>query len=179
MKKIVSAVLVAGISVSLGGQALADKIGVVNYLDVFQAVPQGKATLQSMISEMQPKVATLKAQQKSLEDQENALERDAPTMSKAQRDAKEKALADQQEAFQKQVSDLRDKQMTDEKQAQENFEKALTSAVDKVAKKDSYDFIFASQALPYYNSKADVSDEVITAMKAAATSLATDSKKTK
>lgn len=143
----------------------ANKIGVVDYMSVFQQVPQGQAKLNELKSGLKPEVAKLKSSQEALTKQMKALEKNAPTLSKSQRKAKESALNKQQQAFQQKVMTLRQQEMAKEQQAAKTFETDLNKAITQVAQKDHYTMILTKQAVPYYSSDLDVTNSVISDMK--------------
>ncbi|NCX94008.1 MAG: OmpH family outer membrane protein [Gammaproteobacteria bacterium] len=160
--------VVAAVGMGLASFGFANDglhIAVVNYMNVFQQVPQGNAKLQELKSALQPKVDQLKSQQKALADAADALERNAPTMSKSDRDSQEQALSKQQQDFQTQVANLRSQEDSMEKAAADKFETDLKNAIAAVAQKDGYDMIFTDQATPYVSAQYDVTPEVVANMK--------------
>jgi outer membrane protein len=144
--------------------AAAPKIGVVNYMAVFQQVPQGKATLDQLKSQLQPQMQKLQQQQQSLTASIQNLEKNGPTMTAADRQAQEATLTQQQQAFQQQVMSLKSAEMKKEQSAANTFETDLNNAVTQVAKQGAYDLILTDQAAPYYNPSYDVTSSVISAM---------------
>ena len=67
--------------------------------------------------------------------------------------------------FQKEVSDLQQNELAKEQDAATAFQDAVKSAVAKVGKKEGYDMVFNSQAVPYSKTKYDLSHDVIALMK--------------
>ena len=96
---VVSASLAVGVSF---GAFAADsmKLGAVDYVKVFQQVPQGKDTLNQLKADLQPQIDKLKTTQAGIEQQVKDLNVNAPTMTKAAHEQKEQALQDQEETFQ-------------------------------------------------------------------------------
>jgi outer membrane protein len=168
--KIASA-LIGFSALTVSATAMADmKIGVVNYMQVFQQTPQGNATLNQLKAQLQPQLDKLKDQQAQLAQQAQALEKNAPTMTKADRATQEKALAQKEQDFQNQVNSLRDAEMKKEQDAANNFENALQDAVNQVAKKGNYDMVLTSQATPYVSQKYDITTSVVQVMQQEASS---------
>jgi outer membrane protein len=175
MKKIIkiaaSAVTVACLSVSLSGGAIAAskvdsfKVGVVDYMTVFQMVPQGKEKLTELKKGVEPKVDALQKKQDDLQAQMEKLQKDAPTLTDKQKQSREQVLMKQQADFQKEVSDLQQNELAKEQDAATAFQDAVKSAVAKVGKKEGYDMVFNSQAVPYSKTKYDLSHDVIALMK--------------
>lgn len=141
------------------------RIGVVDYLKVFQNVPQGQATLNKLKASLKPSVLKLKSSQQALSADIKKLEKNGPTLSKTQRADQEKTLNKKQQAFHQQVSALRTKEMGKQQAAAKVFESDLKKAVAEVAQKQHFDILITNQAVPYVNSKFNVTQAVIDDMK--------------
>ena len=175
MKKFIklaaSVVSVACLSASLSSGSFAAtktnslKVGVVDYMTVFQMVPQGKDKLMELKKGVQPKVDVLQKKQDDLQTQMTKLQKDAPTLTDKQKQAREQALMAQQAEFQKEVSTLQQDEQAKEQAAATSFQDAVKSAVEKIGKKEGYDMVFNSQAVPYSITKYDLSHDVISQMK--------------
>lgn len=170
-KLAVSVVSGACFAVSLSSSAFAAaktaslKFGVVDYMTVFQMVPQGKDKLMELKKGVQPKVDVLQKKQDALQAEMAKLQKDAPTLTDKQKQAREQALMAQQAEFQKEVAALQQDEQAKEQAAATSFQDAVKSAVTKISKKDGYDMVFNSQAVPYSMTKYDLSHEVISQMK--------------
>lgn len=148
--------------------AFADtKIGVVNYMKVFQQAPQGSAALDALKTNLEPQVDKLKAEQKSLTDAASKLERDQPTMSKADLKKAQDAQITKQKDFQDAVVKLRHDEMKQEQAAAKKFEDDLQSSIKAVAKAGDYDLVMSKQAAPYAASDLNLTDKVVAEMKKA------------
>ncbi|MDO8953461.1 MAG: OmpH family outer membrane protein [Gammaproteobacteria bacterium] len=172
MKKLLKLTLL-GLSLATAACAFAvtatsapvtSKIGVVNYMAVFQQVPQGKGTLDKLKAQLAPQMQKLQQQQKTLATAIQTLERNAPTMTASDRQTQEAALTQQQQAFQQQVMTIKAAEMKKEESAANTFESDLNNAVAQVAKTGHYDLVLNDQAAPYYNSNYDVTSNVISVM---------------
>lgn len=143
----------------------ANKIAVVDYMEVFKDVPQGQGKLDQLKSDLKPKVAKLKTEQDKLTQQIQDLEKNAPTLSKSQRETQETDLNKQQQAFQDQVMQLREAEMQKEQDAAKLFEADMNKAITTVAQAGKYDAVFTKQAVPYSAPNLDVTNQVVDAMK--------------
>ncbi len=169
-KSILSAMLLAGslvmgTAMAASPVAPAQQFGVVNYMEVFQQVPQGNATLNTLKANLKPQVAALKKQQATLEQQVQALNRNAPTMSQDAKDAQEKQLMQQQDAFQQQVTALQKSEAQKEQAAAGDFNAALMTAINQVATKNNLSLVFNSEATPFVAPSLDVTAQVVAIMK--------------
>ena len=158
-------IALAGTMLSATAFAATSGVGVVNIQQVFTTVPQGHASLLKIKSQMAPKISSLKAEQASIEAAVKSVEKNAPTMSKAAKEAKEKSLVAKQHAFQNKVMGLRASEMKLEKTAAATFSADLKSACKSVATKGGYSVILTSQAAPYSSSSVDVTSKVEADMK--------------
>ena len=166
MKKLVVSTLAMGLMLS-GSMALAAnlKIGVVNYIKVFQSTPQGKGTAEQLQDALKPRLAELKSESEALQQQIETFNRNSPTMSKEDRANQEKILGIKQKAFQKEVAALQSGEQQKEHLAANKFAKALKSTVTKIAQKDGYNLILNEQAAPYASSELDITNQVISDMR--------------
>lgn len=164
LNKFTLGLLLVGTSFYAFADGQAPKIGVVNYMSVFQQVPQGKATLDQLKSQLAPQLQKLQTQQQSLDASIQNLEKNGPTMTAQARQSQEASLSQQQQQFQQQVMSLKASEMKKEQAAANNFEDDLTNAISQVAKAGHYDLILTDQAAPYYDSAYDVTGNVISAM---------------
>lgn len=165
MKKIVIGLASAGLVLSAGAFANDLDVGIVNIKEVFQKAPQGEATLEKMKDSLKPQVKTLKMRQEKLAKQVKALERNGPTMSKSAKKAQEKTLIAQREGFQKDVLKLRHSELKKEQGAARTFQSDLKKSIAKVGKSGDYNMIMLQQAVPYYKSTYNVTNQVIANMK--------------
>lgn len=148
----------------------AQKIAVVNFVQVFKQAPQGQVKVNTLKSEAQPQVEVLKSEQQALAGDLKTLQKNAPTLSKADRQKQEQALGQKQVAFQQKVSQLRGAEMKKEQAAAALFEKNLKVAISTVAKAQGYDLVINKQAAPYSSSDLDITNAVVAGMKKIANS---------
>jgi len=166
MKIIKIAILATVVAVGIASSAFADlKVAVVNLQTVFQQAPQGQATVDQIKQQLTPQMNQIKKNQAALTTAVNNFNKNAPTMSAKERDNQEAALTKQQQQFQKEVDSFRNTEAQKQQAAAQNFQTSLVSAIQTVAKNGSYDLVMTDQTLPYYNSKMDVSAEVVNLMK--------------
>jgi len=140
MKRIITMSCTAIIAASFTLPAMAaNKIGVVDMKKVFQNVPQGQNTVEKMRDVLKPKVEQVQKNQQQLEKQIKDFQRNAPTMSIAQRTAQQRVLQEKQEAFQKKVATIHDDQLKKEQAVAQTFQDDLQKAINEVAKDGRYD----------------------------------------
>ena len=145
LKALTVATLLTGAVIAAPLANAAQKIGVVDFMQVFQQAPQGNASLQKLKDALKPQLAGLKSEQQKIADNLKTYERNQATMSKDDRKKQEADIAKQQDAFQKKIATLRQGEVTKEKAAAQTFEAALKGAIDKVAKAKGYDLELRAQ----------------------------------
>lgn len=141
------------------------KIGIVDFAKVFESVPQGRSTLESLKKALEPQLDGLKTKQQDIAEAVKVLRRDAPTLDEATRQKKEQALMDRQQAFEKEVASLREVEMEKEQVAAKAFDERVTAAVQDLARTDHYDLILNKQVIPFAKDTFDVTDTVVEKMK--------------
>ena len=95
-RNIASFALAATLSLAAltGAEAQAIKIGVVNFGKLLEESPQAKAAQQALESEFLPRQRDVAAQQKSLQDKREKLQKEAAVMSEADRVRTEREVRD-------------------------------------------------------------------------------------
>lgn len=167
MKKLLKVALISAALVSTSAMAAtqAMKIGVVDAAQVYQDVPQGMATANSMRDSLKPEVDKLTKEQQDLAKQAQELQKNQATMSKADFDKQQKALNDQMQAFQQKYMQVRQEDQQKGQQIAQQFETAFNTSVSEVGKAKHFDLVLVKQAAPYYDSQYDVTSDVIAQMK--------------
>jgi outer membrane protein len=141
------------------------KIGIVDFAKVFEAVPQGRSTLESLKKALEPQVDALKVKQQEIADAVKALRRDSATMDDATRQKKEQALMTRQQDFEKEVNAMRESEMEKEQLAAKAFDERVGSAVQELAVTDHYDLVLNKQVTPYSAASFDMTDKIIEKLK--------------
>ncbi len=161
----VSLALLGSVSIA---QADAMKIGIVDYLKVYQEAPQGADSVEGLKAALGPKVEGLQKQQKALEVKIETFRKNSATMTKKDMEEKQKTFTEDQQKFQQQVMAVRQDEMKKEQGLAESFQASLSTAIKKVGEKEGYSLILNAQAVPYTKFDAntiDATDEVVKLMK--------------
>ena len=121
--------------INVASSVKALKVGVVDYMTVFQMVPQGKEKLMELKKGVQPKVDSLQKKQNDLQAKMMQLQKDAPTLTDKQKQTREQSLMQQQANFQKEVASLQQEEQAKEQEAATAFQRDVKSAIEKIGKK--------------------------------------------
>ena len=156
----------SGHAAAVASKISADaRIAIVDYMTIFQVVPQGKTKVMELKASIQPKIVALQKQQADLQKQVSELQKQAPTLTKEQKQTKERSLLEQQAKFQASVQQLQKEEITKEQAAADTFQVDVKNAVAKIGKERGYMVVLNSQAAPYFNAKYDISNDVIAVLK--------------
>ena len=154
-------------TLSFGAESNFLKIGLVNPVEIYQTVPQGEQSIQALQAKLKPKTNELQKQQQGLVEKMQALQTNAPTLTKLDLDKQQKALTDERGKFNQQAMALRQSEIQQEQKIAQDFQASFNTAVEAVAKEGKYSLILSSQAVAYAapDLKVDVTDQVVFQMK--------------
>ena len=153
-------------AVPAAAQAQSLKAGFVNTDRIFREADAAKAAQAKLEQEFSKRDKEMQDLAKALKAASDKFERDAPTMSESQRQARQRQLADQDRDLQR-----KNREFQEDLNARKNEE--LAQVLDKanriiktMAETENYDVIL--QEAVYVNPKLDITDKVIKAMNGAA-----------
>ena len=153
-------------AVPAAAQAQSLKAGFVNTDRIFREADAAKAAQAKLEQEFSKRDKEMQELSKALKAASDKFERDAPTMSESQRQARQRQLADQDRDLQR-----KNREFQEDLNARKNEE--LAQVLDKanriiktMAETENYDVIL--QEAVYVNPKLDITDKVIKAMNGAA-----------
>ncbi len=165
MKKVLS-ILLAVVLVAPLSSFAANKVGVVNIMEIMAKLPQNEKVGQQLKSEFSGRENELKRMGEALEKERTDYINNVATMSESQATTKkrdiEKKFADfqlKQKAFQEDLG----KRQREERQKISNL---VRNAVDKVAKRGGYNLLIDAQAARYTDATVvDVTAQVLAEIK--------------
>lgn len=141
------------------------KIGFVNTDRIFRDANSAKAAQAKLEQEFMKREKELTDQGNHLKAMGDKLDKDAPTLSEAQRNTRQKALVEQDRDFQRKRREFQeDLSVRKNEELQQVLERA-NKVVKQVADAEKYDLIL--QEAVYVNPKHDITDKVIKALNAA------------
>lgn len=147
---------------SNAGTASSPKFGFVNTDRIFrEAAPAKKAELR-LETEFKKRELELTEMGARLREMGNALEKDAPVISDAQRRERQAQIADLDREFQRKQRDFRDDVGQRRQTEFAEVLQAANRAIKQIAEKESYDAIF--QDAVFINPRLDITDKVIKAL---------------
>lgn len=140
------------------------RIGFVNPDRVLREAQPAKAAQAKLEAEFSKREKDLAGQGDALKTASDKFEREAPTLSEAQRVTRQRALVDQDRDFQRKRREFQeDLNARKNEELQQVYERA-NRVVKQVAEAEKYDAIL--QEAIYINPKNDITDKVIKALNA-------------
>jgi outer membrane protein len=143
----------------------AARIGYVNTDRIFREANTAKAAQAKLEQEFSKREKELVDIGNTLKTSSDKLEREAPTLSEAQRNSRQKTLVDQDRDFQRKRREFQeDLNARKNEELQQVLERA-NKVVKVVAEAEKYDVVL--QEAVYINPRLDITDKVIKALNAA------------
>ena len=151
---------------AFSAQAQEFRVGFVNTDRIFREANTAKAAQAKLEQEFSRREKELNDIGNTLKGLSEKFEREAPTLSEAQRTQRQKQLVDQDREFQRKRREFQeDLNARKNEELQQVLERA-NRVVRQVAEQEKYDLIL--QEAVYINPKHDITDKVIKALNAAA-----------
>ena len=161
----VLALLLTGAALFAHAQAEEVRIGYVNTDRIFREANTAKAAQTKLEQEFAKREKELVDIGNTLKTSSEKLEREAPTLSEAQRNSRQKQLVDQDRDFQRKRREFQeDLNARKNEELQQVLERA-NRVVKQVAEAEKYDVVL--QEAVYINPKLDITEQVIKALNAA------------
>jgi outer membrane protein len=160
-------IALAGALVAFHAHAQAEefKIGFVNTGRVFVEANSAKAAQAKLESEFSRREKELVDMRNKLKDASDKFERDAPTLSEAQRTSRQKSLMDQDRDFQRRSREFQEDLNARRTEEQNQLVERANRVIKQLAESEKYDLVL--QEAVYINPKHDITDRVIKALNAA------------
>jgi outer membrane protein len=140
------------------------KIGFVNTDRIFREASTAKAAQVKLEQEFSKREKELVDLGNSLKNASEKFEREAPTLSESQRNARQKQLMEQDREFQRKRREFQEDLNTRKNEEQQVVIERANLAVKRVAETEKYDVIF--QEAVYINPKHDITEKVIKSLNA-------------
>lgn len=167
MKKWVVAVS-AAMSMLLAFNVMASvktlKIGVVDVQEIVAKAPQVKTINDRLSTKFKSRQEKVVALQNTLKKDMEKMERDAAVLSAKDKSALEEKILSQQRDLQRLGQDYQQDLSREQNKEMQEFFTKVKDAIDKVAKKESYDIILQKDGVPYASDSIDITKQVLDAL---------------
>jgi len=168
LRRCAASVLLGALLVCAQAQAQAQefRIGFISTDRIFKEASTAKAAQVKLEQEFSKREKSLVEQGAKLKSMADKLDREAPTLSDAQRAQQQKQLVDQDREFQRKRREFQeDLNARKNEELQQVLERA-NKVVKQVAESEKYDLIL--QDAVYVNPKHDITDKVLKVLNSAA-----------
>jgi len=168
-------IVVATLAAAPAVQAQALKIGVVNFGRLLEESPQAKAAQQALESEFMPRQRDVAAQQKSLEEKRDKLNKEAAVMSEADRIRTEREVRDLELNVTRRFKELQEDLNLRRNEEVGRMQRALLQEVQAYARANGYQLI-VSEGVLFAAEGVDITPQVVAAIKSKSPAPATPPK---
>ena len=140
------------------------RIGYVNTDRIFREANTAKAAQTKLEQEFSKREKELIDVGNTLKTASDKLEREAPTLSEAQRNSRQKTLVDQDRDFQRKRREFQEDLNARKNEELQHVLERANKVVKQVAEAEKYDVVL--QEAVYINPKLDITEKVIKALNA-------------
>lgn len=140
------------------------RVGFVNTNRVFVEAASAKAAQVKLEQEFSKREKELIDQRNTLKTMSDRFEREAPTLSESQRNARQKQLMDEDRDFQRRSREFQEDLNARRAEEQNQLVERANKVVKQIAEAEKYDLIL--QEAVYIHPKHDITDKVIKAFNA-------------
>lgn len=136
------------------------KIGYVQVDKILQEAPQTAESGKKLEKEFSPRTQELERLQKQIKDIETSFDKDALTMSDADRKNKEREAANLKIEFQRKQRELREDVNLRKNEELGSLQERINKAVTAVSEAEGYDLVVYG-GVAYANKKIDITEKVL------------------
>jgi len=137
------------------------KIGYVNSSMLLERAPQAEAATINLEREFADRERAIRQAQQEIQELENALNRDAITMSESERSQKEQEINRKVRDLHRMQSNFRDDLNLRKNEELGRLQRLVLRAIREVAQTQGYDLVL-SEGVVYSADRVDLTDEVLT-----------------
>jgi len=176
-RQIVTCALIAAAALAgaPSAEAQALKIGFVNFGRLLEESPLAKAAQASLEAEFMPRQRDVAAQQKSLQEKSDKLQKEAAVMSEADRVRTEREVRDLELNVNRRFKELQEDLNLRRNEEVSKMQRALLQEVQGYAKANGYQLIVSDGVL-YAADGVDITPQLVAAIKSKAPAAATPPK---
>ncbi|MGB1262776.1 MAG: OmpH family outer membrane protein [Cognaticolwellia sp.] len=165
MKKLIKSIAIAttasGLLLASSAMAADQKIAVVNFQEVMGKIPQTAAVMQSLEAEFKDEKAVLAQLEQDIKYQQEKKKRDGSLMSAKEISELDGKIAALYQDYQTKGKAFQQKTGMRKNEEQNKIIALVRQAIDNVAAKGDYDFVFEQSAVIYAKPGSTITSEVV------------------
>jgi len=162
--KLLFAVLLSVASLAASAQEL--KVGYVNSERVLREAEPAKLAQRKLDQEFGKREKDLNAQLAALQAAADKLDKDAPTLSDAEKVRRQRELVDQDRDLQRKKREFQEDLTTRRNEAVSSVSERANRVIKQIGDTEHYDVILADQPVIYFSNRVDITKKVIDALNA-------------
>ena len=166
MKKFLALLLVAVSTVAVSAQAQELKIGYVNSERVARDSEPAKRAQARLETEFGKREKDLNDQNAALRAQAEKLDRDAPTLSEAEKTRRQRELVELDRDLQRKHREFQEDLTQRKNEELSNIAERANRAIKQIGDAEHYDIILQDQLVIYFSNRVDLTKKVIDALNA-------------
>jgi outer membrane protein len=159
--------LTGALAVAQGATAQALKVGVVNFGRLLEESPQAKAAQAALEAEFMPRQRDVAAQQKTLQEKADKLQKEAAVMSEADRLRNEREVRDLELNVNRRFKELQEDLNLRRNEEVGKMQRQLLQEVQTYARANGYQLVLSDGVL-FAAEGIDITPQVVAAIKAKA-----------
>lgn len=140
------------------------KIGVIDMRTILTKSPQAQAATEKLKKEFKAREEQLVQADKALKEKTEKLQRNSAVMSDGEKAKLEKELMISQRDLQRMQSEFREDATVRHQEETKKLIEKINAIVADIAKKEKYDLVLHSEAVPYSSKQVDITEKVIKAI---------------
>lgn len=157
----VLAAAILGSSMLSSAAMAAQKIGVVNVQGIFQSLPQAAVIQENIRNEFKDQIEEIGRMEKDIKYYMEKRERDAATMSDAERKELEEKLISLRDEYAGKTQPLQQQIQTRQGEERDKLLGLIKQAIDGIAEKENYDLVLNANAVAYMAEANNLSQQVV------------------
>ena len=166
MKKFLALLLAAVSTVAVSAQAQELKIGYVNGERVQRESDIAKRAQARLETEFSKREKDLNDQNASLRAQAEKLDRDAPTLSEAEKTRRQRELVEMDRDLQRKHREFQEDLTQRKNEELSSVAERANRAIKQIGDSEHYDVILQDQLVIYFSNRVDITKKVIDALNA-------------
>lgn len=165
MKKLTKAIATtfAASSLLMASSVMAadQKIGVVNFQEVMQQIPQTAQVMQVLEAEFKDESAAIKKLQEDLKYMQEKKKRDGALMSAKEKEELDAKMAKAFQDYQKRGQEFQQKSQQRQNQETSKIIALVRQSIDKIAANKKFDLILEQKAVVFAKPDTNITEDVV------------------
>jgi outer membrane protein len=165
LKKVIQTIALtaaaSGMLLTSSVMAAGEKIGVINFQEVMQKIPQTAAVMKSLEEEFKDKKAALAQLEKDIKYYQEKLKRDGALMSEKEKKDLQVKMTDMYQEYQTKGKEFQQEVSNRQNEETNKIIALVRQSVDNIAAKGKYDLVIEQKAVVFSKPESSITDQVV------------------